>query len=344
MIPLVSIVIPSYNSSGYLQKALNSVFGAVDAISFEIIVVDDCSEDIDSLRALLANHDAVKLIEKRTKSNASDSRNIGLAAALGDFVFFLDSDDCYARGYINNRVDLHRKLSCGVFFGNFFMVNKVGMVRSEVAAYSGGDIRSYIFGGGGDVRSSTLSLFRGEYKGTLFDPLQGKHQDWGFAVRCFDAGETMLLDPAHGVFINNGSSISRMSNRMNIEASRYFVDRYLSDSAHVATFAKRHIALAIRSGDREGMAFLRGLLADLVGRFAGGGRIKVLLLLVLVVPQPSVAYARVVDAGMFVLASWRRLSRWLLENVFSHDRHAPTCSTSCTERSDGLISGRGERK
>ncbi|UCV18279.1 glycosyltransferase family 2 protein [Ferribacterium limneticum] len=316
--PLVSVVIPAYNSSDYLQKALQSISVAAGEFVCEIIVVDDCSEDVEQLRALLATRDNATLIEKAAKSNAADSRNMGFRAAVGDFVFFLDSDDFFADDHIRHRIDLHMKMSCGVIFGNFSIVENDFVIQSDIVAYSGQNMRDYIFGDNGDVRSSTLSLFRQNHKGTLFDSQQGKHQDWGFAIRCFDAGETMYFDAAHGVFICYCSNIARMSSRMNIEASRYFVCQYLSSRAQLATFVRRHVVLVIHSGDLGGRDFLRELLLDSHTRFGRGARFRIFFLCLLLMPKPSPAYARLVDAGMFGLRTWRFFCKPLLR-AFSRD-------------------------
>ena len=84
----VTIVIPCFNYSEYLGKAIRSV-QAQQYGPFEIIVVDDGSTD-DS--AAVAERAGVKLI-RQPNSGLGAARNTGLAAATGEFVVFLDADD-----------------------------------------------------------------------------------------------------------------------------------------------------------------------------------------------------------------------------------------------------------
>ena len=85
---LVTIVIPCFNYSHYLGKAIHSV-QTQQYRPFEIIVVDDGSTD-DS--AAVATRAGVRLI-RQPNSGLGAARNAGLAAAAGEFILFLDADD-----------------------------------------------------------------------------------------------------------------------------------------------------------------------------------------------------------------------------------------------------------
>jgi glycosyltransferase involved in cell wall biosynthesis len=89
-LPTVSIIIPVYNASKYIVRALNSVKGQT-FVSYEVIVVDDGSTD-DSVIKVQKHPLNVKLI-KQTNGGASSARNVGIKAAKGKYIAFLDSDD-----------------------------------------------------------------------------------------------------------------------------------------------------------------------------------------------------------------------------------------------------------
>ncbi|HEY9311189.1 glycosyltransferase family 2 protein [Williamsia sp.] len=91
----VSVVIPIYNSRDYLQGCLDSLLAQTRRVD-QIVLVDDCGHD-DSiafacthLTARGAEHTVVTHPENRGLGCA---RNSGLAAATGDLIWFLDSDD-----------------------------------------------------------------------------------------------------------------------------------------------------------------------------------------------------------------------------------------------------------
>ena len=88
----ISVVIPTYNYALYLPEAIDSVLAQTYA-PLEIIVVDDGSTD-DTPRVLAAYGDKVRVIRQDNQGVAA-ARNAGLAAARGEYVALLDSDDVW---------------------------------------------------------------------------------------------------------------------------------------------------------------------------------------------------------------------------------------------------------
>ena len=91
-----SIVIPIYNTALYLSKCLDSVL-AQSNVGWEMICVNDGSTD-DSLQLLQEYARKDNRIHVLTQPNQglSAARNAGMAAAQGEWLLFLDSDDCLA--------------------------------------------------------------------------------------------------------------------------------------------------------------------------------------------------------------------------------------------------------
>ncbi|HVP86291.1 MAG TPA: glycosyltransferase, partial [Rhizomicrobium sp.] len=88
----VSVVIPAYNSSATLARALDSVL-AQTVQPREIVVVDDCSKD-DTIKLAQSYADnGVRVVALNKQSGAAGARNAGIYAAKGEFIAFLDSDD-----------------------------------------------------------------------------------------------------------------------------------------------------------------------------------------------------------------------------------------------------------
>jgi hypothetical protein len=87
---LVSIVIPCFNQGCYVGEAIESARGQSHR-PLEIVVVDDGSRD-DSATVVAAYPD-VRLI-RQTHRGLIAARNAGLAAARGEYLIFLDADDC----------------------------------------------------------------------------------------------------------------------------------------------------------------------------------------------------------------------------------------------------------
>lgn len=100
--PWLSILIPVYNVAIYLRECIESVVSQCGE-GIEIIVVDDCSTDnsfqlINELAA--TSKYPLKVIQHEKNGGISVTRNSLIAAATGEYLWFLDSDDALAKGAI----------------------------------------------------------------------------------------------------------------------------------------------------------------------------------------------------------------------------------------------------
>lgn len=91
---LFSIVMPVYNVEEYLRDAVASVLQQTYT-HFELILVDDCSPDScpDLCDKLACTDSRIRVIHKPVNEGLSMARNSGIAQAVGDYIYFLDSDD-----------------------------------------------------------------------------------------------------------------------------------------------------------------------------------------------------------------------------------------------------------
>lgn len=89
--PKVSVIMPVYNAAAYLTAAMESVWGQT-LQEIELIAIDDGSTD-DSLAVLQAVQDARLRIISRPNCGVGPTRNEGIFAASGEYIFFLDPDD-----------------------------------------------------------------------------------------------------------------------------------------------------------------------------------------------------------------------------------------------------------
>jgi len=90
--PLVSVIIPTYNRSQMVQEAIDSVLEQ-DFTDYELIVVDDGSND-NTPEILAGYGQRIKVLHQSNKG-VSAARNLGIAAASGQLIAFLDSDDLW---------------------------------------------------------------------------------------------------------------------------------------------------------------------------------------------------------------------------------------------------------
>jgi predicted O-methyltransferase YrrM len=104
--PLVSVVIPCYNGSAYLDDCSRSVLEQTR--DCEVIVIDDGSTDetLDRAKALVAEHPTRALVACQGNQGPAAARNTGLRLARGKYVAFLDVDDQYLPGFFAAAVPL----------------------------------------------------------------------------------------------------------------------------------------------------------------------------------------------------------------------------------------------
>ncbi len=104
--PLVSIIVPVYNAEESLRQAIDSVLGQTYP-HIEVVVVDDGSCD-GSSEICLAYGDRIRCLTQANQG-ASVARNHGIRVARGDYIGFLDSDDCYLPDKVDKLVGLFEK-------------------------------------------------------------------------------------------------------------------------------------------------------------------------------------------------------------------------------------------
>jgi len=88
--PLFSVVIPTYNYADYIRSAIDSVLAQTEEC--EVIVIDDGSTD--NTRDVVAEYAGkIKYIYQENKG-VSAARNNGVSVSSGQYILFLDADDC----------------------------------------------------------------------------------------------------------------------------------------------------------------------------------------------------------------------------------------------------------
>jgi glycosyltransferase involved in cell wall biosynthesis len=103
---LVSIIIPTYNRELFIKKTLNSILNQTFK-NWECIIVDDKSTDNTRkiINETCIDDSRFILIERyKEPKGAPTCRNIGLRAARGEYVIFLDSDDLLFKDALEERV------------------------------------------------------------------------------------------------------------------------------------------------------------------------------------------------------------------------------------------------
>ena len=115
--PRLSVVIPAYNASAYVEECLDSVLSQSDCPCFEVVIVDDGSLD-ETSSIVDARYPKVRLFRKDNGGPGS-ARNVGVEEAFGEVIVFVDADDVMLPGRLSfqGRFMLENP-DIGLTFGN----------------------------------------------------------------------------------------------------------------------------------------------------------------------------------------------------------------------------------
>lgn len=139
--PMISIIMPVFNTGAYLIEAINSVLNqqpvsGCELPSFELLIVDDQSIDQETIEIL----DGASLLDTRIqvfknqrKKGAAGARNTGIMNARGKWIGFLDSDDIWFPRFTRNALQMRictyflqaasRSPAANTFLDNAFAVH-----------------------------------------------------------------------------------------------------------------------------------------------------------------------------------------------------------------------------
>jgi glycosyltransferase involved in cell wall biosynthesis len=111
--PLFSVVVPTCNRIDMLQRAIASVRRQTEP-DFELIIVDDGTHNADFGWIDELNDHRTKLIRNPTSMGVAYARNIGVAAAVGTYISFLDDDDEYLPSFLSSTYAHLKSTPCDV--------------------------------------------------------------------------------------------------------------------------------------------------------------------------------------------------------------------------------------
>lgn len=205
----ISIIVPFYNRSNNFIDLYKTVINQTIS-NWELIIVDDNSQDSDILSTLISetNDHRVRFFSQKNNLGGAVARNKGIIESTGEYIAFLDSDDLWD----NNKLEIQLSLidKADVIFSGIRIVDEnLNIIEEKNLNYiSGSDISSYIFTNDGLVQTSSLFMKRDCAIEIMFNPNLRRHQDYDFVLRLYSAGFTFLKSNESLVYwIHNGDSV-----------------------------------------------------------------------------------------------------------------------------------------
>ena len=125
MSDLVSIIMPSYNTSQYIAETIQSVIDQ-SYQNWELIIVDDCSTDNTDYVVSKINDQRITFLKNKKNSGAAVSRNRALREAKGKWIAFLDSDDLWKPDKLEKQIQFMNKNNYSFSYTNYVEIDVDG--------------------------------------------------------------------------------------------------------------------------------------------------------------------------------------------------------------------------
>lgn len=221
---LVSVIIPIYNASNYIEIAINSVLSQKLEFNLEIICVDDGSTDesVKQIRKLQAENNNISLYQQ-PNSGPAVARNLGLARAKGKYIAFLDADDYVAPNIYRILGGLIISEQADIICHGYAKVNSNGAVVRSISAskehfYDGTKCLAYLdriffdFGAWAAIYSAEFLK-----NNSLSFPQNTNYEDsYFFSSAILRSSKTLIIPDILYFYVQNDSSRSTVWNLSNL--------------------------------------------------------------------------------------------------------------------------------
>jgi len=180
-IPLVSVVIPTYNSENYIEEALTSVL-TQSHTHFEVLIVDDASTDrtIDIITQFSKGDSRVVIEKLETNSGAAVARNVAIKKAKGAYISFLDSDDKWLNNKLEVQLAFMKQKKCAVVYSSYHCMNEEGdMLSKKVHVLPRLSFQKILKC---NYIGNLTGMYSAEKLGKIYAPNIRKRQDWGLWI------------------------------------------------------------------------------------------------------------------------------------------------------------------
>ena len=211
--PVVSVVTPVFNCLPYLRDTLASVYHqSMDRAEVEVIAVDDGSTDgsLALLHEWAARWPQLQVVSHPASGGPSAPRNAGIERARGEYVFFLDGDDCLGPRALERMVGMARANDSDIVLGKLVGVGR--RVQTEIFRENAdrAEMSEALFNSG-----RTTMLFRRSLiidHGLRFPVHIRIREDQHFVAACYLAASTVSVvadyDCYYSVRRKNGTNIT----------------------------------------------------------------------------------------------------------------------------------------
>ncbi|MFM5124853.1 glycosyltransferase family 2 protein [Aeromonas veronii] len=188
---LVSVIMPTYNSSLTIIDTINSLVRQ-DYTEWELLITDDCSTDntVDLIKKMFCQDPRINIEINVANSGAGYSRNRSINRAKGKYIAFLDADDLWLPNKLSCQVDYMEKTGAHFSYTAYQKFSDAGLggvVMPPIRVTHNQLLKGCVIG-------CLTAMYNAEILGRQTMPLIRKRQDMGLWLKLLK-----LCDAAHGI-------------------------------------------------------------------------------------------------------------------------------------------------
>lgn len=133
----VSVIIVNWNSGSLLRDCILSIISSTSGVSYEIIVVDNCSTDESVALVEEMKQESVRITKLSSNTGFARANNEGIRLSTGEYLLFLNPDTIVHEGSIRDILNAHKKLSENQKVGILVpqLLNTDGSIQESVSRF-----------------------------------------------------------------------------------------------------------------------------------------------------------------------------------------------------------------
>jgi len=259
----ISVVIPVFNHTNDLQRALKSVLKQTFQ-DFEIVVVDDGSEEDVKQVCDGFKDDRIKFFRNRTHVNANAARNRGIKEAGGEYIAMLDADDEFLQKHLERRMKKIEEWECDGIFGSalIFDGTKVRVKKSRPLSPNE-NMADYLLTDG--FCPTPSHFYKAEAaREVMWDEELWRNQDYDFSIR-FAEKFVFKCDPEPTVRVHWGKGHKRKLGDVHFLSQKRFIEKHKKKISKPALVNYYHAMKkeAEETGKMEGVEYYNNKLKEI---------------------------------------------------------------------------------
>ena len=166
---LISIIIPVYNCSKYINKCIDSIISQ-KGVDYEILLIDDGSTDSSgNICDLYAKKHKNIMVYHKENEGVSAARNTGIDKCRGEYITFVDSDDFLEPNALSLKLKKLIELDVDIVIGSFNKVSPEGDLNASIQNTDGDSLLD-----ANEIVEYTISYLRNPRKKQMLMSCWGK--------------------------------------------------------------------------------------------------------------------------------------------------------------------------